>query len=49
MDVSLYGQNLTNSHPVVAAFRDFNSPWVEQHFTRSVQPRTIGITGIYRY
>jgi iron complex outermembrane receptor protein len=49
MDVSLYGQNLTNSHPVVAAFRDFNAPWVEQHFTRSVQPRTIGITGIYRY
>jgi iron complex outermembrane receptor protein len=49
MDVSLYGQNLTNARPVVAAFRDFAAPYVEQHFTRSVQPRTIGITAIYRY
>ncbi len=50
IDVSLFGNNLANSHPLLFASRDIAVPTVDQlYFGRGVRPRTIGITGTYRY
>ena len=47
IDVSLFGQNLTNSHPLLVRSRDtLGSPL---YFDRSIRPLTIGVTATYRY
>jgi iron complex outermembrane receptor protein len=48
-DLSLFGQNLTDSHPIMFVSRDFAAPYVQQYWERSVRPRTVGITLTYRY
>jgi iron complex outermembrane recepter protein len=47
MDVSLYGQNLTNEHPLLFESRDTTAE--DLYFARSTRPRTIGLTATYRY
>jgi iron complex outermembrane recepter protein len=47
LDVSLFGQNLTDSHPVVFRTRDTNAS--DLFFSHSIRPRIIGITTTYRY
>ena len=47
VDLSLYGQNLTNEHPLVFASRD--TPFEDLYFGHSTRPRTIGVTATYRY
>ncbi len=47
IDVSLFGQNLTNSHPLLVLSRDTTSSPL--YFGRSLRPRTIGLTATYRY
>ena len=54
LDLSLYGNNLTNAHPLMFESRDIPSPTVASatdllYFGRGVRPRTIGITATYRY
>jgi iron complex outermembrane recepter protein len=48
-DISLFGQNLANTHPVLFKSRDLNAPSDQLYFERGVRPRTIGITAAYRY
>jgi len=44
-DVSVYGQNLTDSHPLLFRSRDIADDSVDQlYFGRGVRPRTIGAT-----
>jgi outer membrane receptor protein involved in Fe transport len=45
-DVSLFAQNLTNSHPVLSHTRDTNTS--DLFYDHTVRPRTIGITTTYR-
>jgi iron complex outermembrane recepter protein len=45
-DLSLYGQNLTNSHPVLTHTRD--TDFSDLFYEHTVRPRTIGITATYR-
>jgi outer membrane receptor protein involved in Fe transport len=47
IDLSLYGQNLTNSHPLLVESRDATNE--DLYFDRSTRPRTIGLTASYRY
>jgi iron complex outermembrane receptor protein len=49
IDVSVFGQNLTDEHPLLFSSRDFVAPYVLSYRDRSVRPRTIGITATYRY
>ena len=54
LDLSLYGNNLTNAHPLLFESRDIPSPTTASatdllYFGRGVRPRTIGITATYRY
>jgi iron complex outermembrane receptor protein len=46
IDLSLYGQNLTNSHPVLTHTRD--TEFSDLFYEHTVRPRTIGITATYR-
>jgi len=48
-DLSVFGRNLTDSFPVTSVARDYAAPYVTQYWERSVRPRTIGVTGTYRY
>ena len=49
-DISVFGQNLTDNHPLLFKARDVYSDAVTQlYFERGVRPLTIGITGTYRY
>jgi outer membrane receptor protein involved in Fe transport len=48
-DLSLFGQNLTNEHPILFRSRDLPADSDQLYFERSVRPRTIGITASYRY
>jgi iron complex outermembrane recepter protein len=48
-DVSLFANNVTDSHPQLFISRDIAAPFDQQYFARSVRPRTIGITATYRY
>jgi iron complex outermembrane recepter protein len=60
-DFSLYGNNLTNAHPLMFESRDiatlpaYGSPYSPAaqtdslYFGRGVRPRTIGLTATYRY
>jgi outer membrane receptor protein involved in Fe transport len=45
-DVSLFAQNLANSHPVLSHTRDTNTS--DLFYDHTVRPRTIGITTTYR-
>jgi iron complex outermembrane receptor protein len=55
VDLSVYGNNLTNSNPLMYAARDiypipFNSPTTDTlYFGRGVRPLTVGVTATYRY
>jgi iron complex outermembrane receptor protein len=46
-DLSLFGNNLTDSHPVVFRTRDTTAS--DLYFAHSIRPRTIGVTATYRY
>ena len=46
IDLSLFAQNLTDSHPVLSHTRDTNTSGL--FFDHTVRPRTIGITVTYR-
>jgi outer membrane receptor protein involved in Fe transport len=61
-DISVFGNNLGNAHPLLFSSRDIASNCVsgapcgpigqssdDLYFGRGVRPRTIGITGTYRY
>jgi outer membrane receptor protein involved in Fe transport len=48
-DVSLFANNVTDTHPQLFLSRDIAAPFDQQYFARSVRPRTIGITATYRY
>jgi outer membrane receptor protein involved in Fe transport len=49
-DVSLYANNITNANPLMFEARDIAyTPTDTLYFGRSVRPRTIGLTAIYRY
>ena len=54
-DVSIYGNNLTNAHPLLYGARDIyplplSSPTTDTlYFGRSVRPLTVGVTATYRY
>src|SRR5437016_573112 len=49
-DVSVYGQNLTDSHPLLFRSRDIADDSVDQlYFGRGARPRTIGATATYRF
>ena len=45
-DVSLFAQNVTNSHPVLSHTRDTNAS--DLFYEHTIRPRTIGITASYR-
>ena len=47
IDMSLYGQNLTNAHPLLVESRDTTASPL--YFARSLRPLTIGVTASYRY
>jgi hypothetical protein len=49
IDVSLFGENLTNAHPIAFESRDIAVPAETLYFERSVRPRTFGITGLYHF
>jgi len=49
-DISVYGNNLTNAHPLMFESRDIAYDQTDLlYFGRGVRPRTIGVTAIYRY
>src|SRR5581483_4913081 len=53
-DLSLFGQNLTNEHPLMFESRDIppvlpTTPPDNLYFARTVRPRTVGLTGTYRF
>jgi len=47
LDLSLFGQNLTDSHPIV--FRNRFTTDSDLFFEHSIRPRTVGVTLAYRY
>lgn len=53
-DLSLFGENLTNEHPLMFLSRDIPpdtpaSAVDPLYFARGVRPRTLGVTGTYRF
>ena len=47
LDISLFGNNLLDSHPLLITSHDtLASPL---YFDHTVRPRTIGVTGTYRF
>jgi iron complex outermembrane receptor protein len=49
-DLSVYGNNLTNAHPLMFEQRDIPyTPTDTLYYGRGVRPLTIGVTGTYRY
>jgi iron complex outermembrane receptor protein len=55
VDLSVYGNNLTNAHPLMYAARDIypipiTAPTTDTlYFGRGVRPLTVGVTATYRY
>ncbi|MEA3150465.1 MAG: iron complex outerrane recepter protein [Gammaproteobacteria bacterium] len=54
VDLSVYGNNLTNAHPLMFEARDIATgpgvvPTDLLYFGRGVRPRTVGVTATYRY
>ena len=49
-DLSLYGNNLTDAHPLLYESRDIAYSVTDTlYFGRGVRPRTFGVTATYRY
>jgi len=48
-DLSLFAQNVTNSHPILYESRDVPYTYDDLYFAHTWRPRTIGMTGIYRF
>jgi iron complex outermembrane recepter protein len=48
-DVSLFANNVTDSHPQLFISRDIAADFDQQYFARNVRPRTVGVTATYRY
>lgn len=48
-DVSVFGNNLINEHPLLFESRDIPAPADNLYFARTTRPRTIGLTATYRY
>jgi hypothetical protein len=54
-DVSLFANNALNFHTPIFVSRDFNAPVYglpnlnTNYFGRGYAPRTVGVTGIYRF
>ncbi len=49
-DLSLYGNNLTDAHPLEYESRDIAYSVTDTlYFARGARPRTFGVTAIYRY
>jgi outer membrane receptor protein involved in Fe transport len=46
LDLSLFAQNLTDSHPVLSHTRDTTTS--DLFYDHTVRPRTIGLTATYR-
>ncbi len=46
-DISAFGQNLTDAHPLLNQTRDTNAS--DLFFAHTVRPRTIGLTATYHY
>jgi iron complex outermembrane recepter protein len=49
LDLSLFANNVTDSHPQLFLSRDIAADFDQQYFARGVRPRTVGITATYRY
>jgi outer membrane receptor protein involved in Fe transport len=50
VDLSVYGNNLTNDRPLMYAARDIYSDSIDKlYFGRGVRPLTVGVTATYRY
>jgi iron complex outermembrane recepter protein len=53
-DISVFGENLTNEHPLMFESRDLppvlpTTPPDNLYYARTVRPRTLGLTGTYRF
>src|SRR5439155_596585 len=48
-DVSVFGQNLANAHPILFKSRDIAAPFDQLYYERGIRPRTLGATAIYRF
>jgi hypothetical protein len=49
-DLSVYGNNLTNAHPLMFESRDIAyTPTDTLYFGRGMRPRTVGLTGTYHF
>jgi outer membrane receptor protein involved in Fe transport len=49
VDLSVYGNNLTNAHPLEFESRDIAGPTDLLYYARGMRPRTVGVTATYRY
>jgi hypothetical protein len=49
LDISVYGNNLTDAHPLEFESRDIAGPTDSLYFARGVRPLQAGVTAIYRY
>ncbi len=49
IDVSVFANNVTDTHPQLFVSRDIALDFDEQYFARGVRPRTVGVTATYRY
>ncbi len=49
LDLSLFANNLTDTHPVLFQSRDVSAMFDTLYFQRTQKPRTIGVTATYRY
>jgi outer membrane receptor protein involved in Fe transport len=49
IDLSVFGNNLTNQYPLLIESRDIPGPADNLYYGRTTRPRTIGLTASYRY
>jgi outer membrane receptor protein involved in Fe transport len=49
LDLSLFGNNLTNEHPLLFESRDIPALPDNLYYARTTRPRTFGLTATYRY
>ncbi len=49
LDISIYGNNLTDAHPIEYESRDIAGATDSLYFGRGVRPLQAGVTAIYRY
>ncbi len=49
IDVSVFANNVTDTHPQLFLSRDIAADFDQQYFARGVRPRTVGVTATYRY